>query len=400
MFNESQFNINPADPKCFSPQRANGDNVCLVRPTAAGIVKRFVDEADFARPGQRGDLRPIPRRPGQLLPHARSAPWGPPTLPADRAGGRYELMYRPAGTARRGGQHAGRVHRAVSTPPAQTVNRHWYDTNYTECGRRRDRGRWPAGWTTASPPGRDRPRTGSWLRSTSIQQHRPSAADQAGGLPRRCTASGRAWPRWAVQRQALQPGESRAPDAAGRATARVAERGPVRDWWITSATAQAAPWPTQAAGRAGRSGGCTRCGRATWPAIGASPARGSPAPGRTALGRPGRHQRDGSCNGDDFVALAVNYTGTGGSGGQWATGDFDGDGDVDGDDFVALAVHYTGTLGASGASSANSAAAPSAAPSEADASPSVGTSGSPSAAPAMLAEAAAENVALAPATVG
>ena len=53
---------------------------------------------------------------------------------------------------------------------------------------------------------------------------------------------------------------------------------------------------------------------------------------------------DQQVNGDDFVTLAVNYTGTGGTGKTWATGDFDGDGDVDGDDFVALAVNYTGTI--------------------------------------------------------
>ena len=58
----------------------------------------------------------------------------------------------------------------------------------------------------------------------------------------------------------------------------------------------------------------------------------------------GDTNKDGQVNGDDFVTLAVNYTGTGGSGKLWANGDFDADGDVDGDDFVALAVHYTGTL--------------------------------------------------------
>ena len=55
---------------------------------------------------------------------------------------------------------------------------------------------------------------------------------------------------------------------------------------------------------------------------------------------------DNDVDGDDFVALAVNYTGTGGTGKTWQTGDFDRDGDVDGDDFVALAVNYTGTLSA------------------------------------------------------
>ena len=54
--------------------------------------------------------------------------------------------------------------------------------------------------------------------------------------------------------------------------------------------------------------------------------------------------QDGQVNGDDFVALAVNYTGTGGTGKTWSQGDFDYDGDVDGDDFVTLAVNYTGTL--------------------------------------------------------
>ena len=60
---------------------------------------------------------------------------------------------------------------------------------------------------------------------------------------------------------------------------------------------------------------------------------------------PGDINGDGQVNGDDFVSLAVNYTGTGGTGQTWGTGDFNGDGDVDGDDFVALAVNYTGSTG-------------------------------------------------------
>ena len=63
---------------------------------------------------------------------------------------------------------------------------------------------------------------------------------------------------------------------------------------------------------------------------------------------PGDANADGMVNGDDFVALAVNYTGSGGTGKTFAQGDFDRDGDVDGDDFVALAVNYTGTIGQPG----------------------------------------------------
>ena len=59
---------------------------------------------------------------------------------------------------------------------------------------------------------------------------------------------------------------------------------------------------------------------------------------------PGDTNKDLQVNGDDFVTLAVNYTGSTGTGKLWANGDFDADGDVDGDDFVALAVHYTGTI--------------------------------------------------------
>ena len=59
---------------------------------------------------------------------------------------------------------------------------------------------------------------------------------------------------------------------------------------------------------------------------------------------PGDTDLDGDVDGDDFVALAVHYTGTGGTGKTWAAGDFDGDGNVDGNDFVALAVNYTGTI--------------------------------------------------------
>ena len=63
---------------------------------------------------------------------------------------------------------------------------------------------------------------------------------------------------------------------------------------------------------------------------------------------PGDTNGDGMVNGDDFVALAVNYTGSGeppnGAWSTWSQGDLDGDGDVDGDDFVILAVNYTGTL--------------------------------------------------------
>ena len=44
----------------------------------------------------------------------------------------------------------------------------------------------------------------------------------------------------------------------------------------------------------------------------------------------------------------MNYTGSGGQGKTWAKGDFTGDGTVSGDDFVALAVNYTGSLGAAG----------------------------------------------------
>ena len=64
------------------------------------------------------------------------------------------------------------------------------------------------------------------------------------------------------------------------------------------------------------------------------------------VAEPGDANGDGMVNGDDFVTLAVNYTGTGAVGSAWTQGDFNGDGDVDGDDFVLLAVNYTGTLAA------------------------------------------------------
>ena len=72
--------------------------------------------------------------------------------------------------------------------------------------------------------------------------------------------------------------------------------------------------------------------------------------GLPAAYKPGDADYDGDVDGDDFVKLAVNYTGTGTLYQYpkiWAQGDFDNDGDVDGDDFVALAVNYTGSVGES-----------------------------------------------------
>ena len=116
------------------------------------------------------------------------------------------------------------------------------------------------------------------------------------------------------------------------------------------------------------------------------------------VGIPGDTNLDGSINGDDFVKLAVNYTGTDGTGKNWLQGDFDGDGDVDGDDFVALAVNYTGsptgaqTSSSSAPSMAAETAADSPAASQSSSTATVGSSprAARGAAPVMLAETAEE----------
>ena len=60
----------------------------------------------------------------------------------------------------------------------------------------------------------------------------------------------------------------------------------------------------------------------------------------------GDANRDGVVDDDDLSLLLAHWTGAGGSGGTWGTGDFDGNGSVSDDDLSLLVTNWTGPIAA------------------------------------------------------